>query len=443
MKYLFENWRKHLLTEAMKTPADLPDNVYVGVKRARANAGKIVYYSDAQGKYIRGHKAQALGIPHGMVRFVAPVGPGRPACLYAWMVDLSEAAPGWGPLLYDVAIELAGKDGLMADRDSLSDEAYDVWRYYQDNRSDVRKKQLDDVDDTLTPDAEDNCETDTAFRTYPFSSHELSAEELIDSPIMKVYTKGPTTIETLRSMGKLIEYPGEDESIKITVENKRRMLEEVTLRLQKDKKLLYHIGPRPAEPKPTTPETYVWGRPHRVMPDTGVFMSPNYIDISKFHGISGNVYAYSVPHWVIKKNKGTHRFDLGTEIYISGETWEEAGDEIEFLGKKMSEDELRAETEYSGWLPTRRKDSTKKPGWFSDEEWERYSDKRLKKYYLDGLRSTQHLKDVIKMLSADERKEAVRVFSNIEYGPYEGTKTNKLRDRDILRTLKSTSGEYD
>ena len=93
------------------------------------------------------------------------------------------------------------------------------------------------------------------------------------------------------------------------------------------------------------------------------------------------------------------------------------------------------------WPSSNRQASTKKPGHMTDEEWERYSDERLKKYYLDGLRSTQHLEDVIKMLSADERKEAVRVFSNIEYGPYEGTKTKRLRDRDILRTLKSTSGE--
>ena len=225
--------------------------------------------------------------------------------------------------------------------------------------------------------------------------------------------------------------------MKLLFESWRKYLAEVTLRVQKGKVLLYHIGPRPAEPKPTAPETYVWGRQHRApMPDTGVFMSPNYIDISKFHGVSGNVYVYKVPHWVIKKEKGIHRFDSGTEIYISGETWKKAGDEIEFLGKKMSADALRREVEYSGWLPSRRRGSTKKPGWFSDEEWERFSDTRLKKKYLDGLRSTSHLEDVIKMLTPNERKEAIDIYSNIQYGTYGGTKSAKKRDAHILSMLK-------
>ena len=229
--------------------------------------------------------------------------------------------------------------------------------------------------------------------------------------------------------------------MKLLFENWRQYLAEITLRVQKDKVILYHIGPTPAKPEPTAPETYVWGRSHRApMPDTGVFMSPKYLNIRRFHGVRGNVYAYKVPHWVIKKEKGIHRFDSGTEIYISGETWEEAGNEIEFLDNDrypMSAEALEAEAKaYGEGLPSNRRGSTKKPGHMTDEEWERWKDKQLKKKHLDGLRSTSRLEDVIKMLTPNERKEAIDIFSNIQYGTYGGTKSAKKRDAHILSVLK-------
>ena len=114
---------------------------------------------------------------------------------------------GWGPLLYDVAMEIAGENGLMADRESLSTDAFNVWQYYMNSRGDVQKKQLDTEDNELTPDETDNCGAVSA-RTHDDTFDDYRSDEkkqaLSDSPVMKVYTKGPTTIGELEAMGRLI-----------------------------------------------------------------------------------------------------------------------------------------------------------------------------------------------------------------------------------------------
>ena len=63
-------------------------------------------------------------------------------CNDAWEVywadvheDYKDA--GFGPLMYDIAMELAGKHGLMCDRNSVSNEAARLWNHYLQLRSDV------------------------------------------------------------------------------------------------------------------------------------------------------------------------------------------------------------------------------------------------------------------------------------------------------------------
>jgi len=62
-----------------------------------------------------------------------------------WMVlnaDASEA--GWGPFLYDIAMELAtlAKAGLRSHDTKVSEDALRVWDFYFSNRSDVSKRKL-------------------------------------------------------------------------------------------------------------------------------------------------------------------------------------------------------------------------------------------------------------------------------------------------------------
>ena len=120
------------------------------------------------------------------------------------MVSHSQADQGWGPLLYDLAIELATEraGGLIADRSSVSREARDVWNYYMNNRSDVEGVQLDDQRNTLTPEDEDNCDQDVA------TSDEQGMrmpKNWKDDALSKRWTKTPTTLNALRAGDRLIE----------------------------------------------------------------------------------------------------------------------------------------------------------------------------------------------------------------------------------------------
>ena len=211
MKLLFENWRNYLLTEAAKAPEDLPPDVYVCIKEKPPTH---IFYSDKDGNQIGELQAQrsegvlvngeiAIGTPTAVADDFE-VG----KCLGAKMIIWSEALKGWGPMLYDVALEFAGDQGLMADRTSLSDDAYNVWAHYMNSRSDVQKKQLDTLDNELTPDAADNCNTDMARKFDDAFDDYRSGDKkqaLADSPVMKVYTKGGSTISKLEAMGRLIK----------------------------------------------------------------------------------------------------------------------------------------------------------------------------------------------------------------------------------------------
>ena len=69
-------------------------------------------------------------------------------CNNAWEVywadvheDYKDA--GFGPLMYDIAMELAGKHGLMCDRNSVSNEAARLWNHYLQLRADVFSDDID------------------------------------------------------------------------------------------------------------------------------------------------------------------------------------------------------------------------------------------------------------------------------------------------------------
>ena len=202
---LLREYIRQLLTEAAKGPTDLPDGVYVGIK----SGGNIVsvFYASADG-----NRRGTIEPPVGRVAVSRPgrsphsaQNPG--SCLGAWQVVSSQVSDGWGPLLYDVAMEVIGDAGIMADRGSLSDDAYNVWKYYMHSRPDVVKKQLDTPDNELTPDDIDNCDVDSARDhddAFDFYHDDEKTQAVLDSPVMKVYTKGPTTIGELESMGRLI-----------------------------------------------------------------------------------------------------------------------------------------------------------------------------------------------------------------------------------------------
>ena len=120
-------------------------------------------------------------------------------CLDAYEVGSVYAnIPKLGPLLYDIAIELAGKNGLMSDRRMVSADAWKVWNYFLNNRSDVASRQLDSDPGTLTPEDDDDCNQ---------VSSKLDGENVRNwskSPLSKVYYKqGTPVIDELKSLGLL------------------------------------------------------------------------------------------------------------------------------------------------------------------------------------------------------------------------------------------------
>jgi len=94
-----------------------------------------------------------------------------------------------GPMMYDIAMEIAGSDGMISDSDGSSDAAKRVWDFYLENRLGV------DVDvSDLDPGSCDRPEDITGM--------ELPR----DNFRLKVYRKKPGTssiIRTLEQLGKI------------------------------------------------------------------------------------------------------------------------------------------------------------------------------------------------------------------------------------------------
>ena len=223
------------------------------------------------------------------------------------------------------------------------------------------------------------------------------------------------------------------------------------------KRVLYHINRHPARPQPKksyqvdveetssgdwvdkrVPGTNIWSRPWlRSDVKSGVFMTDNPVGIRNNHGITGNVYAYRVPEWVIKKSGGVNRFDHGSELLIPEDVWNEAGKEIEFLGKKMDKAEFERQSE-KRWSASATGNPSVAPGtepqmrgWVADDEGfmnvaRRQQDKRI----VDGLRGTKFLDDAVKLMKPKERARALAAFKAIYHED-----TPSEQDQEIIDSL--------
>ena len=204
-----------LLIEAAKRPDDLPEGVGIHVE---ASSTRIVArYTNGPDvtRKVRGrcYAAHADEMALG-------------DCLDAFVVQGASARPsGYGPLLYDTAMEVATilGGGLTADRLVVSDEAYRVWSYYLRSRSDVKTRQLD-VDTSY----EDDSGTDMALgftdadkltpknprddcMMYQAVQHN-GKDRWAASPLAKVYWKKPTRLRELHKLGKLVVSAGPERS---------------------------------------------------------------------------------------------------------------------------------------------------------------------------------------------------------------------------------------
>jgi len=78
-------------------------------------------------------------------------------CWNASVISLSAAEPGYGPMMYDIALKTSPSGKLAPDRQSVTSDAEGVWKYYHDQRADVDFEHFDDVYDPKTTPKEDDC----------------------------------------------------------------------------------------------------------------------------------------------------------------------------------------------------------------------------------------------------------------------------------------------
>ena len=187
MKQLRQYIRQILLTEGMKTVEELPDSVTVDCRRDRSADGWWIEFNDPSFDATVWGSMLIARIPKGKYG----------NCDNAMRVMSVRTPHGWGPLLYDIAIEWATlkADGLTPDRMAVSRDANNVWDYYMNNRPDVKKTQLDNLEDSFKNGPKDDCEqlVGDIFNEYiPWQ----------DSSMSKKYSKTPTTINQLKANGK-------------------------------------------------------------------------------------------------------------------------------------------------------------------------------------------------------------------------------------------------
>lgn len=140
-----------LLRNPARTLDELPPDVRIGVvedfdEDANHIKSFTVYYAD-QGGHPLPSSRDSIDDPEPERFFSGVVRSGYRSACDAFEVVYSIVAPGWGPLLYDIAMELASQygGGLMSDRVSVSDDACRLWQHYLDvaRRPDVQRRPLE------------------------------------------------------------------------------------------------------------------------------------------------------------------------------------------------------------------------------------------------------------------------------------------------------------
>jgi hypothetical protein len=203
MKHLRQYIRRILLTEAAKGPADLGD-MFIEIEFTLDDyIAASLWKIDEAGFKSRAGEVQAA--------------PESDSCSGAYEVMWADAegASGFGPMLYDIAMELAGDKGLMCDRRSVSEEAARVWEFYLNSRPDVITKQLDDdrspfLQDPEENDPSDDCNQHTFRRKTKYRNHHNASDPefkdtFLDHWSTKVYVKtgGTPILDELEAAGKV------------------------------------------------------------------------------------------------------------------------------------------------------------------------------------------------------------------------------------------------
>ena len=194
-RMILEEMNSGLLQEVAKGPQDLPEDVFVRVFHQGPDKNLItILFTDRDGNYIPPVAKSGENNPiYGDVTF--NLKSTHLECDNSSVIAVTEVADGWGPMLYDIAMEIGTMraNGLTPDRRSVSPEAQDVWWNYLNMRPDVKAHQLDNEYNELTPKDSDNC--------VQMMSRERAEDyggEWKDNALSKRFTKEVTVLNQIR-----------------------------------------------------------------------------------------------------------------------------------------------------------------------------------------------------------------------------------------------------
>jgi len=189
-----------LLNEAALTPSDLMSlgDVDVVAKCLKSNGNVNIYITNKDSGEVERAAEIRFEKPYYNLQAGGP-------CSKAWEVTWSSArVKGLGPLIYDIAMEILSLKGLSlaSDRDEVSDKAQKIWDFYDTERGDVEKIQLDNEDGDLTPDyPDDDC---NQFMSRSVSADSGGSKKWNDVSLSRAFMKKSTPIlDELNSLGIL------------------------------------------------------------------------------------------------------------------------------------------------------------------------------------------------------------------------------------------------
>ena len=167
--------REMVISEAALTPRDLVDYGY--------------HIEIRQGRVLSRVEIISAGTPTGYLQFSSQQDfDGE--CLGSNVINSVKAPHGFGPLLYDIAMELSGKKGLTPDRREVSKDALKVWSYYLNSRDDVSTEQLDDLFGSITPTNDaDDCRQSASYNSWDITNF-TNSPEATDAEYSSEYSDG-------------------------------------------------------------------------------------------------------------------------------------------------------------------------------------------------------------------------------------------------------------
>jgi len=202
------------LDEAMMGPDDLPEGVVVVVLKEPDGTGFQVYYAHREKPNVRLKAGDLDRMENGPDIFgTLHVRLGRNEPYDGiYIVQNSKAKDKFGPLLYDVALEVAGKAGLKPMNDEVSNDASAVWKFYDEHRKeDVKSKPLVDTHefDLVMPyDRAENPEANQHLAKVYFKKDKSVTQELIDQDKFVELNPG-TQVPTPSAREELTDLAGE------------------------------------------------------------------------------------------------------------------------------------------------------------------------------------------------------------------------------------------